>query len=159
MAVDSKNRPHIVFYANDDEGIVQYQHLRFDGQKWQHQFISQRTTPFSLCGRGTLRTPISRPEIVIDKHDNVFVIYRGDLTENRLASLYLKAPHYHYKLENQEFIYREPLGLSEPVIDRLRWQQEHVLSVLVQYNEQPDHDVSHVNMTKPVYLIDIEFEV
>lgn len=156
MAVDSQNRPHIVFYANDAEGIVQYQHLWFNGKKWKHQTISNRTMPFNLCGGGTLRIPISRPDIVIDSNDNVFVIYRGDLSADRMAILYLKAPQYSYSPENQKIIYNEPLGLAEPVIDKLRWKREEVLSLLVQYNEQPDHDIGHANVATPVHLIDLK---
>lgn len=159
MAVDSKNRPHIVFYANDEHGIVQYQHLWFDGAKWRHQIISNRKTAFDLCGGGTLRIPISRPEIVIDKQDNVFVIYRGDLTGDCMAALCLNAPHYHYQPVNQQILYPEALGLAEPVIDRLRWQQQQVLSMLLQYNDQPNHDIGHVSVVKPIYLIDVVFNV
>jgi len=159
MATDSQNRPHIVFYANDENGIVQYQHLWFDGNKWQQQVISNRTSGFDLCGGGTLRIPISRPEIVIDKQDNVFVIYRGDLTGDCMAALCLKAPHYIYHQVNQQILYPEPLGLAEPVIDRLRWQQEQVLSVLLQYNDQPNHDVGHANFVKPIYILDVVFNL
>lgn len=159
MATDSQNRPHIVFYANDEQGIVQYQHLWFDGSKWQQQVISNRTSAFDLCGGGTLRIPISRPEIVIDKQDNVFVIYRGDLTGDCMAALCLKAPHYSYHAVNQQILYPEPLGLAEPVIDRLRWQQQQVLSLLLQYNDQPNHDVGHASVIKPIYLVDVVFNV
>ncbi|WP_445396785.1 BNR-4 repeat-containing protein [Zobellella sp. An-6] len=157
MAVDSRNRPHIVFYANDENGIVQYQHLWFDGSKWQHQIISNRTSGFDLCGGGTLRIPISRPEIVMDKQDNVFVIYRGDLTVDCIAALCLKAPDYTYHPANQKILHPEPLGLAEPVIDRLRWQQQQVLSLLLQYNDQPNHDVGHASVVKPIYILDVAF--
>lgn len=157
MAVDSHNQPHIVFYANDSNSIVQYQHLWFNGRYWQHQIISRRTHAFDLCGGGTLRIPISRPDIVIDSSDNVFVIYRGDLTEDRMAALCLKAPHYLYKQENQQLINSESLGFAEPVIDRLRWQQDQVLSMLIQYNDQPNHDVGHTHVAAPILLIDTIF--
>ena len=159
MAVDSQNRPHIVFYANDDNGIVQYQHVWFNGNSWQHQVISNRTESFDLCGGGTLRIPISRPDIVIDKNDHVFVIYRGDFTGDCMTALCLKAPHYQYHPANQQVLYPEPLGLAEPVIDRLRWQQAQILSLLVQYNDQPNHDVGHASVSKPISFIDVSFNV
>ncbi|WP_019933263.1 BNR repeat-containing protein [Oceanimonas smirnovii] len=157
MAVDSRNRPHIVFYANDENDIVQYQHLWFDGSKWQHQTISNRISGFDLCGGGTLRIPISRPDIIIDKQDNVFVIYRGDLTGDCMAALCLKAPNYTYYPANQKILHPEPLGLTEPVIDRLRWQQQQVLSLLLQHNDQPNHDIGHANVVKPICILDVEF--
>lgn len=157
MAVDSKNQPHIVFYSNDHDGIVQYQHLFFDGKKWNHQFISKRTNAFDLCGGGTLQIPISRPEIVIDDNDNVFVIYRGDITENKLVASLLPSPHYTYNPLNEKIIYAESVGSAEPIIDRLRWQNEKILSILVQYNDQPNHDINHDNLSMPIYIVDFNF--
>lgn len=155
MAVDSQNRPHIVFYANDENGIVQYQHLWFDGRKWQHQYISQRKNRLDLCGTNTLRIPISRPDIIIDKANNIFVIYRGDLTDDKMAALFLSHPDYAYEPVNQKILSDEVVGLAEPVIDRVRWQKEQVLSLLIQYNEQPNHDVDHINIFKPISILDV----
>ncbi|EKO3777309.1 hypothetical protein P0F24_002374, partial [Vibrio metschnikovii] len=137
----------------------QYQHLYFDGKKWNHQFISKRTNAFDLCGGGTLRIPISRPEIIIDDNDNVFVIYRGDITENKLASLLLSPPHYTYNPLNEKIIYTESVGSAEPIIDRLRWQNEKILSILVQYNDQPNHDINHGDLSMPISIVDLNFSI
>lgn len=159
MAVDSKNQPHVVFYSNDHDGILQYQHVWLDGNKWRHQYISSRTHPFQLKGRGTLRIPISRPEIVMDKSDNAFIIYRGDLTENLMAATLLLAPHYIYCAENTKKLWDENLGFAEPVIDRQRWMSDGILSILLQNNEQPDEDKGHETLSSPVSLIDIRFSL
>jgi hypothetical protein len=42
MAVDSKGHPHIVFYADDKNGIPQYQHLWFDGKEWKLRSFQTR---------------------------------------------------------------------------------------------------------------------
>jgi hypothetical protein len=156
MALDSRNRPHIVFYADDPNGVPQYQHLWFDGKVWSHQVVSNRTYAFSLQGGGTLQIPICRPEIVIDRHDNVFIITRGDHTQNRLAATFLPAPNYAYQANNIQILAEEDLGFAEPIIDRERWQQENLLTLLLQHNEQPNHDMGHRLVQRPVNLIDIQ---
>ena len=159
MALDSRNRPHIVFYADDPNGIPQYQHLRFDGKAWHHQIISQRTQPFALEGHGTLQIPISRPEIVIDRQDNAYVITRGDHSHGRMVATLLAAPDYTWSPENTQPLWDEDLGFAEPSIDRARWTQDNVLSLLLQFNEQPNHDVGHRSIDRPVTLLDIQFRI
>lgn len=159
MALDSFNRPHIVFYADDPNGIPQYQHLRFDGKQWHHQIISKRTQPFALEGHGTLQIPISRPEIVIDRRDNAYIVFRGDLTGSRMAATLLQAPDYAWSAENTQVLWDEDIGFAEPVIDRERWSQDNILSILLQYNEQPNHDVGHTPVDYPVTLLDLQFRL
>ncbi len=157
MALDNSNRPHIVFYSDNPNGIPQYQHLWFDGKAWHHQFISQRSQAFSLQGAGTLQIPISRPEIVIDRQNNVYVIYRGDLTDNRMVATILSAPDYHYHSANTQTLWNEDLGYAEPIIDRSRWQRDKILTLLLQYNLQPNNDIGHEGCMRPVTLLDIRF--
>jgi hypothetical protein len=157
MALDSRNRPHIVFYADDSGGIPQYQHLYFDGAQWRHQIISTRTQPFALRGKGTLQIPISRPEVVVDRFDNVYVITRGDHSRGRMAVTLLAAPDYLWSGKNTRFILNEDLGFAEPIIDRTRWENESVLSLLLQRNEQPAHDLDCQVVNSAVTLLDIKF--
>lgn len=157
MALDINDLPHIVFYSNDENGIPQYQHLWFDGKTWRNNYISTRTEAFNLAGGGTLQIPISRPDIVIDKDDNVYVIYRGDITQDHMAVTCLKSPGYAYTPEDTKIITNESVGFSEPIIDRTRWQQEKLLTMLIQFNEQPNHDVGHAHVEQPIRLIDVRF--
>lgn len=159
MALDSHNRPHIVFYADDPDGIPQYQHLRYDGKRWHHQIVSQRTRPFDLQGGGTLQIPISRPEIVIDREDHVYIITRGDHSQGKMVATLLAAPDYTWYPDNMQILWDEDLGFAEPVIDRVRWAQSNVLSLLLQYNEQPNHDVGHRLVDRPVTLVDVQFQI
>lgn len=156
MALDSRNRPHIVFYADDPNGVPQYQHLWFDGKVWHHHVVSNRTQAFSLQGGGTLQIPISRPEIIIDREDNVYILTRGDHTQDRLAATFLPAANYAHQPNNIQILSEEDIGFAEPIIDRKRWQQENVLTLLLQYNEQPNHDTGHRMAQHPVNLIDIQ---
>ena len=154
-AVDSKGFKHVVFYADDENGIPQYQHLWFNGKRWQNKVISKRDSAFDLEGGGTLQIPISRPDIVIDDQDRVYVIYRGDLTDNRLAVTRLLPPNYNFEGGKQTHIlWKESVEFAEPVIDHLRWGKEKILSMLVQKNFQPPHDKNIMPKFEPVYIMD-----
>jgi hypothetical protein len=157
MALDSFNRPHIVFYADDANGIPQYQHLRFDGKVWQHAIVSQRAADFELLGAGTLQIPFSRPEIVLDSQDNAYLIYRGDLSKDRMTATMLAAPDYRWQADIAHTLWPEHLGYAEPIIDRSRWPQDHTLTLLLQANEQPNHDTQHQAQQRTVTLVDLQF--
>jgi hypothetical protein len=158
MALDSYNRPHIVFYSNDANGIPQYQHLRFDGKTWHHQFLSSRATPFALQGGGTLQIPISRPEIIIDQQDKAYAIFRGDCTQDRMGITQLTSngdlAGNANTLQPTATLWDESLGFAEPIVDRTRWQKEQVLTMLLQHNHQPDGDRAHQLQSSPVRLVD-----
>jgi glycosyltransferase involved in cell wall biosynthesis len=157
MALDNADRPHIVFYSNDGMGIPQYQHLWFSNNVWHHSFITKRTKTFQLSGKGTLQLPISRPEVVIDDDDCVYVIYRGDLSADRMVAQRLLPPKYEPNYEDVCVLSEEPLGHSEPVIDFRRWQQERIISILVQRNEQPFFDYkSRHQLSEPIHIIDAD---
>ncbi|MFH1737838.1 MAG: BNR repeat-containing protein [bacterium] len=152
-AMDSNDRLHIVAYADDPHGIPQYFHLWFDGRSWRFDFITNRTEDFALIGGGSLQIPFSRPEIIVDRQDRVYVIYRGDLTENRLIAQRLDPPDYSPPGEAIA-LWDQDLGHAEPVIDRVRWKRDGVLSMLVQKNYQPDHDAPTDVPAEPVYIVD-----
>lgn len=91
-AVDSKGNIHVAYYSNDENGIPQYKHLFYNGRTWENHIVSQRTKKFDLSGGGALQIPMSRPEIVIDKSDNVYLIYRCAETDNRMIAQKIKYP-------------------------------------------------------------------
>ncbi|HMP10021.1 BNR-4 repeat-containing protein [Hydrogenophaga sp.] len=155
MALDRYNMPHIAFYGNDAEGIPQYQHLWHDGKVWHHQFVSCRHHTFQLRGGGTLQIPISRPEILVDEGNNVYLIYRGDLTDNRMVVQRLAHPNYTPDPAAIHIIAPDDLGFSEPIIDRTLWASDQRLSIFLQHNEQPDGDRDHTVSTSPVWLVDL----
>lgn len=153
-AIDSHGHPHIVFYADDCNGIPQYQHLWFDGREWRTHIVSERTKPFDLEGSGTLQIPMSRPEIVIDKADHIYVIYRSDTTGDQMVATRLIPPHYEKQLSESKILWEKSLGFAEPVLDRIRWRKEQILSMLIQKNNQPDHDFDVSLRAEPIYIVD-----
>lgn len=57
MALDSQNHPHIVFYADDPDGIPQYQHLWFDGKVWRHQTFQTALKPSACKAAAPCKSP------------------------------------------------------------------------------------------------------
>lgn len=158
MTYDCLDRPHIVFYANDCNGIVQYKHLWFDGEKWSCSIISNRTEAFQLSGRGTLRLPISRPAVVCDDNNNIYVIYRGDFSNDKLALLPLKFPLYKYIPGSEVILDEQELGNSEPIIDRARWEKNRILSCYAQPCEQVDNEGVSDSVTSSTARL-LEFKI
>ena len=74
-----------------------------------------------------------------------------------MAAARLPAPNYAYQRSSTEILLDEDLWFAEPVIDRERWHQEKVLSLLLQSNEQPDHDRGHREVQHTVRLVDVQF--
>jgi hypothetical protein len=155
--VDATGRPHIVFYADDAQGVPQYQHLWHDEVRWQHQCLSQRQIPFELSGGGTLQLPISRPEVVGDADGRLHVIWRGDLSDDRLEVLTLRPPAFELAAGRLQRLTAESVGFAEPSIDHSRWSRDGVLSMLVQFNHQSPDDRDAEARQTPIRLADWRF--
>jgi len=157
-AVDGRGRLHVVFYAGaTPDAPPQFQHLWQSDRGWRCDPISDRAEPFALQGRGSLAPPISRPEIVIDDADRVYVLYRGDVTDDRLVAQRLDPPD--YAPPGETFVlWDESLAMSEPIIDRVRWARDRTLTVLVQKANKKrveNSDTIRPEPTEtPVYLAD-----
>lgn len=153
-AVDSKDNLHIVFYSNDFNGIPQYQHVWFDGKKWRHSFLSKRSNKFLLRGGGSLDIPISRPEVVIDNNDRLYLIYRGDLSNNKMAITRFQPPNYDLKSSSTRILWDKDVGYAEPIIDRPRWNKDNILSMFIQKSgKASNRDISTIQ-TEPAYIVD-----
>lgn len=161
MALNSRNWPHIVYYADWHDGIPQYQHVWYDGNCWKNEKFSARTEPFALQGFGTLKIPISRPEILIDNRDRVYALFRADVTDQCMTVCRLSDSNFSADPKDEAYIHKiteKAFGFAEPVIDRGRWQKENILTILLQYNQQPNGDHIKDIAFEPVYLTDVLLE-
>ncbi|HTB62993.1 MAG TPA: BNR-4 repeat-containing protein, partial [Opitutales bacterium] len=128
LATDAQGRPHIAYYCNGPDGVPQYFHLWFDGEKWSAQQVSQRTLKFSLSGTGTLSIPISRPEIAVS-HTGVAYLITRDAEFGGGVRLYAARPPYaQWQVLD---VVAGPLGDWEPSYDLVRWRRDGVLSLFV----------------------------
>lgn len=157
MAIDSSGFPHIVYYSNDSGAIPQYQYLYYDGKAWCHHFISARSEKFLLAGKGTLRIPMSRPEIVVSRKGGVYCVFRADISFGRLAVAKLMPPRFEINLDDIFYITDYEVGYSEPVIDRERWLKDEILSIFVQRSDQPNNEGVAEDLVSDVSVVDICF--
>lgn len=158
MALDSKGAPHIAFYSNDARQIPQYFHLWFDANAWHARQLTHRSEPFELQGAGTLRLPISRPEIVIDDFDTAHFIYRGDLTEDRMVLHSVPKPYSSEQVATIINLSEEDVGFSEPVIDRTYWMNSSTLTIYLQRTQQGKGDMSAESSYSEAVLVDVVFD-
>ena len=86
-----------------------------------------------------------RPGQNADKENMVYVIYRGDISGDRLMVQRLKPP-YHKAPGDRYVLLDQDLENTEPVIDRIRWRRDGILSMFPytnhilrpEYNSSPD---------------------
>jgi hypothetical protein len=137
LATDAQGRPHISYYRNDSQGVPQYFHLWFDGQKWSAAQVSQRTEAFSLGGQGTLEIPMSRPEIAVSQSGTAYLITRDNAAGGGLRLYAAKPPYTDWKPTD---VVAGPLGDWEPEYDLQRWRRDGVLSLFVLPVSQGNHE-------------------
>ncbi|MBE7559914.1 BNR-4 repeat-containing protein [bacterium] len=135
---DSRGRFHAVYRKNDANGVSQYHHAWHDGEGWRISAVSDFGEAFVMKGGGSLRNPLSRGCIFLDRADNVYVMYRDNRAGSRPAVIRLLAPDY---TRREKFVLSDENLLQwEPAIDLLRWKRDGILSVFVQATDQGDHE-------------------
>ncbi len=135
--VDPWGRPHLAHYRNDERGIPQIYHVWLDGDRWRAGAVTQRQVPFSLRGGGTLRLPLSRPDVVVDSAGTAYLVYR-DLDEGGRVRISWASPPYHF-WQHQE-VTEWPVGMWEPGYDPVAWRQAGRLDLWVHRCDQGDHE-------------------
>jgi hypothetical protein len=83
---------------------------------------------------------MSRPDVLIDGEDTVWLVFRAHSTGNRMVALPLRGPKYRAEPRLLRSLWEHDLGYCEPVIDRTRWSREGVLSMLLQRSDQGDQE-------------------
>lgn len=139
-SVDHQGRPHLAHYRNDDNGIPQIYHVCFDGKAWQAHAVTQRTEPFSLSGGGTLRLPLSRPDVVVDGGGTAYVVYRDETAGGRVRLSWAPGPAYarwrHRDLTDFS------VGMWEPSYDPIAWREQGRLDLWVHACDQGNHETT-----------------
>jgi hypothetical protein len=160
--LDHHGHPLSVYYANDSAGVPQYQLIRHQPaskspglqshSKWVNTLVSHRTQPFNLEGIGTLKVPISRPDVVV-LHDNTpMMIYRSEETQQCLVAKVLST-----NTDTTEYPLSPPVGDAEPVIDHHRWQRDGVLSMLIQNCEQGHQEGYPPQIASPISIAEWQY--
>jgi len=158
MTADSDGHPYIATYWRDpDSEIPQYRLVWFDGEQWQQQQVSRRTTPFSLSGGGTKRIPIARPRLVINEKDTekeVYYIFRDEERNSKVSMAYTA------NLQKNKWISTDltdfTVGAWEPSHDTELWKNNRQLHIFVQHTEQGDGEKAAELVPQTVYVLEVE---
>lgn len=134
MAVNSKGHPIICTYWRPEGDVTPQFHLVFhDGKKWHVRQITQRKTPFSLRHIGGKPIQISRPKVLVDSRDKVYVIFRDMERGNGVSVATSQAPTY------AKWLIKDLTGVSlgswEPNYDVAVWRRARVIHLLHQQVE------------------------
>lgn len=141
LAVDGEGHPYLAdYWSPEGTDIPQYHLVHHDGQKWQAQPVTQRTTPFTLAGTNTKRPPLSRSVLFTQrgwrKPREVFLVYRDDERDGRIVVAECRDfARPEWKLHD---LTTSSVGAWEPSMDPLQWSRFGQLHLLVQNVQQRD---------------------
>ncbi|WP_435139175.1 BNR repeat-containing protein [Formosa sp. A9] len=138
MTTDQNGNPYIVSYWRDTVSKVPQFRVVYKQNNWTTTNLKFRKTSFSLSGLGTKAIPISRPQIVVNKTNQVFVIFRDEERANKVSVAYntipIKSPWQITDLTHDDY------GAWEPTLDSELWKTQNILSLFLQKTYQIDSE-------------------
>lgn len=154
MSADAEGNPFIATYWRDlDSEIPQYRLVWYDGEQWQNQQVSNRTTPFSLKGGGTKMIPISRPRMVVDGQV-AYYIFR-DVERGSKVSMYYTQDIHKGQWEVKDLT-EFSVNAWEPSHDSELWKAENNLHLFVQNTQQGDGEKQIETEAQSVYVLEVK---
>ncbi len=153
MSADAAGNPYIASYWRDDDSPVpQYRLVWHDGRQWHSRQVSDRRTSFSLKGGGTKMIPISRPRIVVDGGE-ILYLFRDEERGSRVSMAHTAdvANGIWRVSDLTEF----PVGAWEPSHDTELWKQKRRLHLFVQKTMQGDGEQMVEVAPQPVYVLEV----
>ncbi|HNX87478.1 MAG TPA: BNR repeat-containing protein [Paludibacteraceae bacterium] len=155
MTADSNGNPYIATYWRDSTTQVpQFRVVWFDGNKWKQQQVTNRSTPFSLSGGGTKMIPVSRPRIVIDKKNQIKIIYRDAERDSKVTLA--SCSDINQGIWNFKDMTGFQVGAWEPTYDTELWRTKNRLQVFVINTAQGDGEKLTDLTAQPVYILNIK---
>lgn len=154
MVADKKGNPFIAAYWKEAGDVCpQYRLIFKDKGNWQMMKVGNRSTDFTLSGRGTKMIPMSRPRIAIDARKSIYYIYRDAERNNRVSLAYLD------NLSKGGWDIRDLTDFSvdawEPSYDTNLWNKQELLHIYVQCTSQGDGEKVKKSMPQPVYVLEV----
>jgi hypothetical protein len=138
MAADSAGRPMMATYWRPAGAAAPQFHLvRHDGAAWRVQQVGERKLDFRLSGGGTLRIPVSRPLLLLDRRDRALVIFRDEERGNGVTAALARPPYTEWRMADCG---AGALGQWEPVCDSMLWSRENRLHLFHQRMGQANHE-------------------
>lgn len=139
ICADINGNPYISSYwIPKGTQIPQYHIVYHDGNNWRTKQISKLTTPFSLSGGGTKQIPISRPLILCNKENVLYLVYRSFETRNKVSMSVCN--NIKKNLWQTKNLTNFPVGMWEPTFDTELWRSSGKLNLFIQNVCQGDSE-------------------
>lgn len=139
MCTDANGLPYISnYWIPEGEEITQYHIIYNDGKSWQTKQISELKTQFSLSGGGTKQIPISRPLILCDKENVLYLVYRSIETGNKVSMSVCNDIEKNFW--QTKTLTNFPVGMWEPTYDTGLWKTTGKLNLFIQNVGQGDSE-------------------
>ena len=156
MCADSQGRPYIATYWRPDgSDVPQYHMIYHNGESWQSQQVTYRTTPFDISGTGSRRVPFSRPQIMVDtrsKLDKAYMVFR-DIERGDRVSVAI-CDDLTSRQWRIEYLTDFSVTVWEPSFDSELWKRDYVLHLFVQNTEQGDGEKEVDFPTQDVMIVE-----
>jgi hypothetical protein len=137
MTVDRAGRPLIATYWRaSGEDVPQLRLVWNDGTRWHASQVGARTRAFRLSGGGTKRIPLSRPQVLVGRQGDVYVVYRDEERGSGITVARTSDPQ-RARWTLAELL-SSSVGQWEPTYDLGRWRRTGRLSLYVQRVGQGD---------------------
>ncbi|MDO9551209.1 MULTISPECIES: BNR repeat-containing protein [Rhodonellum] len=149
MSADRKGNPYIVTYWAEN-GVPQLQVVFLKDGKWEKVSPNNRTQAFSLGGGGTKRIPISRPQILVDHQEQIYIIYRDEERDNKVSLVYQTKLGWDIR-----DLTELPVGQWEPTYDISLWKSSKSLHLFLQNVAQIDGEGIADGKSSPVQVIEL----
>lgn len=150
MDVDGQGRPWIASYWRpEDSEVPQYQIVRLTDSGWQVEQPFERSLDFTLGGGGTLRIPVARPLLLIDRdRERAMMIFRDEERGSRASAAICDD----ISLSQWQVVdlSEERLGEWEPTCDPQAWHARGALDLMFQFCGQGDHETLEEVPPQPV---------
>ena len=136
---DSQDYPYISSYWTPAGiKIPQYHMIYNNGNNWKILQVSNRSTGFKLGGGGTKKIPISRPQILLDAKDRIYLLFRDIERNNRVSVAICN------DLLKNKWLFRDLTSFSvnmwEPSYDTELWKSNNILHLFIQKVSQEDEE-------------------
>ena len=147
MTVDSDGNPYIAtYYKPEDDNCTNCYLFYLKDDIWKRSKITNRTLDFYLGGGGTLRIPLSRPQIVCKENSGkltLYHIYREEKFGNQI--IVSKALLGDKLVWENNSISEKDMGQWEPTFDSELWKEKQELHLYGQYVQQVSGDPNNVS--------------
>ncbi|GAB3646046.1 BNR repeat-containing protein [Echinicola sediminis] len=153
---DKKGKPYIVSYWNDS-GKTQYQIIYKEGNAWKKESPGFRQSEFTLGGGGTKQIPISRPQVLVNRHwgkTALYLVFNDAERGHKVSIAY--TPDLGSGNWQLHDLTADTVGQWEPSYDIELWKEQKRFHLFVQEVVQIDGEGLAKGKSSPVRILEIK---